>query len=98
MADYVYAGLVKPPSLDDMAYFIHEMGKGAISGLKQLRLLPSGSTMQEDCKIALREAEKFMREDLDPDLQARIPFDYIFLEHTLCKFSRLKVTLATLAQ
>lgn len=96
-ADYVYAGIVSPPTLDDIAYFIYTINKGAVKGLRTLGLLPKGAVTEQDCRIAVQRLYDHLDTSLDSELKPRLPFDFILLEHSLCKFQRLKVTPEKLA-
>lgn len=91
VADYVYAGLVSPPSAQDIAFFICSIDLGAIQALVQLRLLPSGAQV-EDCVEAVEQIYQYLDQQMEEEVKARMPLDYILIEHTLCKITRLKVT------
>jgi len=95
-ADYSYTGIVSSPSLDDMANAIACINAGGIKGLEALGILPDTCSMKLDARIAtIKPTFEMFYDFLDKALTAEqkgiIGFDYIMVEHTLCKIARLKV-------
>jgi len=94
--DYSYTAVVSSPSLDDMANAIARINAGGIKGLEALGILPDTCNMKLDARIAaVKPAFQMFYNFLDKALTAEqkqiIGFDYIMVEHTLCKMARLKV-------
>src|SRR5882762_3992735 len=94
--DYSYTAVVSSPSLDDMANAIAHINAGGIKGLEALGILPDTCNMKLDARIAaVKPAFEMFYDFLDKALTAEqkgiIGFDYIMVEHTLCKIARLKV-------
>src|SRR5882762_8527539 len=94
--DYSYTAVVSSPSLDDMANAIAHINAGGIKGLEALGILPDTRNMKLDVQIAaVKPAFEMFYDFLDKALTAEqkgiIGFDYIMVEHTLCKIARLKV-------
>lgn len=92
-ADYVYAEIVAEPSPKEMGSLIHKLGKGAVSGLQCLGLLPKGKQefVERDVADAFVQAHDYVAKELSDEEKDRMGFDTVMLEHTLCKFKRLGV-------
>lgn len=97
VADYVYAGLVTQPSAADIAFFICTINRGAFQALLNLRLLPSAAKV-EDCTAAVTHVWQYLDKHLPDDSKAQMPFDFILIEHALCKVTRLKLTPGSIPQ
>ena len=93
-ADYVHAGMVKMPTLDEMATLIHSIGRGALAGLRALGLLPRGqqAATVNDVSLALDKLVNFLSEKLTEEEKKKMDFNLILVEHALCKFVRLNVS------
>lgn len=97
-ADYVAAGLVGPPSFDAMAGLIVDISKGALQGLRDLGLLPQSRTHKvgkPDVELALQKLWAYLEEHLEEEVKTQFNFNLVFLEHALCKFTRLNINVAT---
>ena len=95
-ADYSYTGIVSPPSLDDMANVIACINAGGIKGLEALGMLPDTHKMKLDARIAIikpafQKFYDFLDKALTAEQKGIIGFDYIMVEHVLCKIAHLKV-------
>lgn len=92
VADYVYAGVIPMPSVDDMADIIWEINKGGARGLVALGLLPEVDGGARQSKQGVRDAlnalYRFLQDNLDIEEQMQMIFDIIMLEHALCKYVR----------
>jgi len=93
--DYSYTGVVSPPSLDDMADTIACINSGGVKGLEALGILPDTHKMRVDARIAaVKSAFEIFYDFLDKSLMAEekgiIGFDYVMVEHVLCKIAHLK--------
>ena len=93
-ADYIHAGMVKMPTLDEMATLIHSIGRGALAGLRALGLLPRGvqAVTIDDVGLALDKLVNFLEEKLTEEEKKKMDFNLILVEHALCKFVRLNVS------
>lgn len=91
-ADYSYTPVVQvKPTPTEVADLLFELDKGAVSGLQDIRLLPSGNLhfTREDVVEAFNSLFEYLEDELDEDFKAFIHFDAIMLEHALCKYRRL---------
>ncbi|KAF8059618.1 hypothetical protein FPV67DRAFT_1453989 [Lyophyllum atratum] len=101
--DYVYAGVVLPPTIEEMARTIRTINKGAVNGLNKLGLLYSvswpaeammdvqptrGDVEVEKVQRGLQSIYDRMDRLLRPGVKRDVGLDLIMVEHTLCKFSR----------
>lgn len=93
-ADYTYTNAVMAPTCEDMATAICAINRGAITGLRLLGLLPGGKSKPSvvDTRIALQKAYSFLERKIPSQQKTLMGFDYIMLEHALCKLSRLNRT------
>jgi hypothetical protein len=96
-ADYSYTKLVESPSLDDMADALIRMNAGGISGLQSIGLLPVLDTSEkklkhghEDVKEAFKSFVDILDKLLTPKQKCIIGFDFIMVEHVLCRISQLR--------
>ncbi|KAJ6452986.1 hypothetical protein C8R45DRAFT_1112769 [Mycena sanguinolenta] len=93
-ADLVYAEAVEGPTADEMGSIVQLLNKGAVSGLEILRLIPPRPKLQkgyakakkEDCRRAFKQIFEKVEPEIPEDKQSQ--FNYMVLEHGLCKFSR----------
>ena len=97
-ADYSYTGILSSPSVDDMADAIACINAGGIKGLEALGILPDTRNMKLDARIATIKPTfeafyDFLDKALTTEQKRIIGFDYIMVEHTLCKIAHLKVLL-----
>ena len=78
-----------------MGPIIRKVNAGAVKGLRDLGLLPEGSSRPEAAQAtaAFKEAYQYVLERLKehPEEAKKIEWDPIVLEHTLCKFKRLNI-------
>ncbi|KAF9041370.1 hypothetical protein BJ165DRAFT_1530100 [Panaeolus papilionaceus] len=87
-ADYVQAGKVSMPSLDDMGRVIWRIGSGGLNGLKRLGFACSNlATTSEAFAVLYRDVDQSLTEME----KAQIDFGPIFVEHMLCKYVRLDI-------
>ncbi|KAG5635621.1 hypothetical protein H0H81_010595 [Sphagnurus paluster] len=93
LVDYAQAGVTTKPTAEEMAYMIHKVNEGGSRGLLDL-----------DYHVQDRDTLKDALVDLHQRLLLRIPkeiqhmydFDFIFMEHALCKHGRLAQRFETL--
>ncbi|KAI0753009.1 hypothetical protein C8Q80DRAFT_1096121, partial [Daedaleopsis nitida] len=87
-ADISYTGKVEAPTISDMVFAIHHIGKGAYKGLMALNLLSPSEQKDSVEKVEVAFSQVYAH------LQATIPIKYhkcivldgIMVEHTLCKY------------
>ena len=94
VADYVEAGLVQEPTLDELAQLILELNRGALQGLRALGLLPLGKhhkVTPSDVLLAVKKIWAYLEETLSGEVKEKIQLSPILLEHALCKYSRLGI-------
>lgn len=94
-ADYVYAGLVEKPSIEEMGEIIWKLNKGGAKGLSKLGIyLPAAAAKgvrrggKEDCIKAFECVYSYLSTHLSQEKQKRMGFDVIMVEHLLCKYHR----------
>ncbi|KAF8949685.1 hypothetical protein BDZ97DRAFT_1935102 [Flammula alnicola] len=96
-ADYIYAGVVAKPTLEEMGTIIHIINKGAVKALETVGLLSTRLTTQggnrvtstvEECTEAFRRSHDLVASSAPEQRRAAVGLDYIVTENTLCKFSR----------
>lgn len=96
-ADYVYAGVVVDPSIEDLAELVSKINRGAVRGLEILGLIPERGTREDgtkkrakvsDCLTGLIEAKAYCDHHFTLVQRKDTRFDNIQLEATLCKISR----------
>ncbi|KAI0788938.1 hypothetical protein BC629DRAFT_1593435 [Irpex lacteus] len=88
VADLYAAGLLDPPSVDDIALAAATLRKGAMRGLILTGFLPKGGTKSQILK-AFRAFYHAVSSALSPERIAQYQWNPITAEHTLCKFSRM---------
>lgn len=96
--DYVYAGIVDPPTLDEISGVVRCINRGAASGLEHLGLIGprvknkkgQGYSMpnETECLGANRKIQEVLASIISIEEQQRLPVDGILVEHMSCKFSR----------
>lgn len=86
--DLVYAGLVKAPSVTEMADVIQHVGKGAVSAMKQMGMLSGSSISTVEVREVFGEVYNFLDSQLTDNEKLEMTFDAIMVEHLLCKFQR----------
>ena len=94
--DYVYAGVVEMPSVEEVGSLIWQLKKGALSGLRDIGLVSEDSKVsvtEKEVISAFRSSYDFTKQKLDhyPGLADAITFDPLMMEHSLCKFHRLNI-------
>lgn len=94
-ADYVYAGLVEKPSVEEMGEIIWKLNKGGVKGLSKLGVYVPAEAEQgvrregkEECKQAFECIYSYLSIHLSKEKQLRMGFDVIMVEHLLCKYHR----------
>lgn len=98
-ADYTYTSprLVEPPTAEEMGHLICTLNKGAVSALETLGLIPlrrrnkKGKALKSTaaaCTKGLQIIHCLLSAHLSAAVRSEISFDYIMIEHSLCKFSR----------
>lgn len=96
-ADYVYAGVVEIPTIEEMGTIIRKINRGAVAGLEILGLIsPRGRTTrgtyqkadEKECISGFRKLYEYLDGVLSPEEKDIVGFDTIMVEHTLCKLSR----------
>ncbi|KAI0037822.1 hypothetical protein FA95DRAFT_1613854 [Auriscalpium vulgare] len=97
-ADYVYADVVMMPTVDEMGALIHDLGKGALIGLRKMGLVyvhpsikkfkPKNKPPVMEVVEAFRTFFNFVSSALTSAEQTRMGWDVIMAEHFLCKISR----------
>ncbi|KAI0039942.1 hypothetical protein FA95DRAFT_1612179 [Auriscalpium vulgare] len=98
-ADYVYAGVVTMPSVDDVGWVIHDIARGGLRGLGLMGLVEIDLTLKQFKKhdkppVAVVQQAfgifyDFVSSALTPAQRAHMGWDVIMAEHLLCKISRL---------
>ncbi|KAI1783361.1 hypothetical protein LXA43DRAFT_1067728 [Ganoderma leucocontextum] len=88
--DLVYAGLVVPPTLEQVARIVHCNNKGALGGLVLSNQIDSRRASLQDVVAAFYRIHYYLSDNLSSADQVLVRFDPIMVEHTLCKFFRLK--------
>ena len=94
VADYVEAGLVQEPTIEELAQLILELNRGALQGLRALGLLPLGKHHKVapcDVLLAVRKVWAYLEENLSAEVKEETKLSPILLEHALCKYSRLGI-------
>ena len=90
----VYAGLIAEPSVEEMGSLIAAVGKGAVSGLILLRLLPPKPTRTYKYPpMQVVNAFTLLYNDLKSSMDkewVHMGLNPIVLEHSLCKLKRMK--------
>lgn len=96
--DYMYAGIVDPPTLDDISDVVRCINRGAASGLEHLGLIGprvknkrgQGYSMpnEAECRGAIRKLWEVLASVISIEEQQYLPVDGILVEHISCKFSR----------
>jgi hypothetical protein len=96
--DYVYARIVDPPTLDEIADVVRSINRGAASGLERLGLIGardknkrtqvSSMPNVRECRGAVRKIHEVLSSVISIEEQEYLPVDAILVEHILCKFSR----------
>ncbi|KAF9521433.1 hypothetical protein CPB83DRAFT_900732 [Crepidotus variabilis] len=86
VVDYAECGKVTYPSAQDMAHIIWRLKMGGLTGLATL-----GYTVEtpEDVVKALETLVLKLGATIPRNIQKKIGFGVIFVEHLLCKFGRL---------
>jgi hypothetical protein len=90
-SDYAYAGLVDIPEVSVVGEIIFKINAGGMAGLELLGLKVD---TKEACAEAMRLAWTAVNKSLTPTEIVNMGLDPITLEHALCKFKRLKGTIA----
>ncbi|KDR66009.1 hypothetical protein GALMADRAFT_148182 [Galerina marginata CBS 339.88] len=93
LADYAQAGLVTKPTAAEMAYIVKVIKKGAYKGLKALGYDVSTVSTIEN---ALSDLLSRLHSHIPTSIRSVYEFDFIFLEHALCKHGRLREHFAPL--
>ncbi|KIJ32564.1 hypothetical protein M422DRAFT_265581 [Sphaerobolus stellatus SS14] len=94
--DYVYAGVVMEPEVNEVAYAIYTLKAGAWAGLIHLGILAEREGNRNHKKdttaiqSALEQIMCHMKNVFTKDERAQMKWDLIMLEHSLCKLKRLK--------
>ncbi|TFK80210.1 hypothetical protein K466DRAFT_504286 [Polyporus arcularius HHB13444] len=88
-ADFVYAGRVARPSVEEIGRVIARMGLGSLRGLIAL-----GHPLTMDSSAEqVADAFKYVHDELEKAFTAEerewMMFDPIMVEHTLCKYNRV---------
>lgn len=88
-ADFVYAGRVARPSLDEVGNVIHGMKLGSWNGLKAIGqpLAPKASCA--DVIGCFKSVYTAVEKAFTEEERAWMGFDAIMLEHALCKYQRV---------
>lgn len=95
-ADYVYTGLVKMPSMDEIGSVIRTINRGGAAGLELLGLIEprarKGRTKsvpsEEECQQGVNRVYEILRRSLTDNEWTQGKFDPIVIEHLLCKYSK----------
>lgn len=87
--DLSYAGVVQPPSAEEVGRCIHMNGLGSFTGLVKSGLLNNPSASQEEVVAAFTQLIQALRQHIDRETQTLIGLDEIMTEHLLCKFQRV---------
>lgn len=94
-ADFVYAGVIAKPTLDEIGDMVYVINKGAVAGLVKLGLiqtLPAKRGFRkgnkEEYKDAIKCVYSYLSTHLSKEKKGRMGLDTIMVEHLLCKFHR----------
>ncbi|KAI0694805.1 hypothetical protein C8Q76DRAFT_634074 [Earliella scabrosa] len=86
-ADLVYAGLVAPPNVDQVAAVIKANALGSLKALASLKLVEK-KTSREEVTDAFRSVYNRLDGGISAADKHFIVFDAIMVEHLLCKYQR----------
>lgn len=91
-SDLVYSGQVKMPDIAEMGVIIHQISKGAVSGLNSLGLLHSATNKHSVDVIQSAAVNLYnsLHDSFTPDERSQMTFDPIMFEHLLCKYQRVE--------
>lgn len=95
VGDLFYANIIAAPSVDEIARLIALLGKGAVSGLMELHLLPPKESKHSKHSphavvAAFRSLYDKLQESIEPTLWDAMGINAIVIEHSLCKLKRMK--------
>lgn len=85
-ADYALAGKIHLPSSEEMGRIIYEIKAGGLKGLSTLGYACGNEMEVTD---AFQDIYKRLQDRIPLDRQQQIGFSAIFVEHTMCKVSRM---------
>ena len=92
--DLVYAGIIAPPTVEEMGSLIASLSKGALHGLIALNLLRPAEKGDDLYTEKVTDAFATLYTHLEGSLESeqwkKMGMDVLVLEHSLCKFKRLK--------
>ncbi|KAJ4500528.1 hypothetical protein C8R41DRAFT_743225, partial [Lentinula lateritia] len=87
--DFVYAGHIPWPTLEEVAQAIAELSKGALHGLQKMGLLSMDHFGKEDVEKSFKALYSFLDEDEKfATVKKAVVFDSFMVEHALCKVSK----------
>lgn len=92
-ADYISAGLVRQPTVEEMAEILVLINRGGLAGLRALGLLPLRKTnvvAAPDAAVALQKLWEYLKENCLDMVKDRLSL--VLIEHALCKYSKLRIT------
>lgn len=92
-ADLCSIGLCQIPSPEEMGLIIHQLNRGAISGLKVLRYLsdlPNSQLSAAGIQTAFLSFYQDVDQLLSDDQKINMWWNSVTAEHSLCKISRMK--------
>jgi hypothetical protein len=86
--DYVYAGKVLMPSVEDMGGVVWEIDRGGVAGLRGAGYFDSQRPSLDMTHAAFEDVYHYLDAHLTQREKELIGFNVLMVEHTLCKFSR----------
>jgi hypothetical protein len=89
--DYVYAGKVLMPTVDEMGTVVWEINKGGVAGLRGAGYFDADRPSSDATVEAFRDVYDYLNAHLTQQEKELMGFDVIMVEHMLCKFSRARV-------
>ncbi|KAJ4483025.1 hypothetical protein C8J55DRAFT_559848 [Lentinula edodes] len=92
MVDFVYAGYVSWPMLEEVARAIAELSEGTLHGLQKMGLISMDHFKKEDVEEAFKALYFFLDQDEKfATVKKAVVFDLFMVEHALCKVSKDRV-------
>lgn len=85
--DLVYAGVLDPPSLEDMGKGVASIGKGGRAGLKWLGLIGEDAS-RDDVSSSFQSLYRYLKAHFPAQFPS-LHLDMFIVEHGLCKYKRL---------
>jgi hypothetical protein len=88
VGDLAQANIISQPTVEDMAYFIHNEDWRAVGAMQHLGIISSNPD-EHDIVIALSDLNQSITNEFTQDELNQMGYDLVTLEHGLCQFTRL---------